>query len=561
MSPIEIQVARVRRGAWLVVLIVAVAVAGAAFSAWHTGTQYSGRAALSIGSPNRAPEQDSVLAQGYVDYFNDEANQQRLLEQAQLQEGVTYSAQLAASSPIIYIDGVGPDSGAVQAGVSGIARALQQDVNDALAKDLEARIGVLRQQMAVHQAEVDGSAGNSQRGTLAAQAVTELQTSINEMQADNSNELQLLQGAAAVAESRPNLPLNLGLAALGGLILGVLAALALAAVRNRMVTGPEVHEKLGIEVLADLAVGDDGEERDRRLKRLANLVGNRADPRGRAPIVAVVAPRATTASEWVARVIAGHRAAQGADMVLVGTDINRPPADLRDLLGVADLLADDAGGQLATVLQPGRPQPLRVIAPGSPGRDPYEQLGTQAVRRLLERVAKQSSGVIVAVPPLLDAPEAQAICATVDDIILVIEANGTPVEDGRQAIQLLAQVNHAPLGAVLVGQDIPELPSVLARQAVQTAAGPGSNGPVTPRVAVLQPAVRRPNAGPGYAKGRPTGNGGTSRIPPSIPTMPVQQARPGAPMEPPLRPRPRPEPIIIATDDPPAADQPRASGS
>jgi hypothetical protein len=450
-----IQLNRIRRAWWLVALIALVAVAGATYSVLSTGTQYTARAALTLGSAERAPEEDSVLAMGYVDYFNQATTQRRLRIGANVPSDITFTARPAASSPIIYIEGVGVDADVVRSSVSAMTDAFRNDVNSGLEADKQARIAALQADMATHQQIVDSSPPTQdQRGSLAAGAVADLQTLINELRADTANELQLLQGVSDVSATRPSLAVNIGLALIGGLILGALAALAIAGVRNRLGTAAEVSDKLGLEVLADLggerrALSDEGR---RRLKRLANLVGPGQVER---PMVCgVVAPRRTPAARTVATAVAGYRAAQDERTVLVYLDPHDQPAETAGLPGVSDLLARNSNLRVGSLPRAGRAAGLQVLPAGAATGDPYERLTLEAVQRLFAELTDVADSVLVVVPPLLDTAEAQAICAAVGHVIVVVESEVTSVTDARAALELLAQVKRDPMGCVVMSSRV-----------------------------------------------------------------------------------------------------------
>ena len=72
-TPSRSVVSQVLRYWWVVAIIVALCIAGAIMATTRVPTTYTGRASLIVSSPNRSPDQDAVLVQGYVDYFNDGA--------------------------------------------------------------------------------------------------------------------------------------------------------------------------------------------------------------------------------------------------------------------------------------------------------------------------------------------------------------------------------------------------------------------------------------------------------------------------------------------------------
>ena len=69
---------------------------------------------------------------------------------------------------------------------------------------------------------------------------------------DASNQLQVLQPRAGVTENAPNIVSKLVLGAAGGLVLGILAALGLAALSTRLTNSADLRDKTGVEPLVEV---------------------------------------------------------------------------------------------------------------------------------------------------------------------------------------------------------------------------------------------------------------------------------------------------------------------
>jgi hypothetical protein len=197
--------------------------------------------------------------------------------------------------------------------------------------------------------------------------------------------------------------------ALAGAVLGVLLALLLALLDRRLRTARDLSQRLGLPTLADLTeAGRDQAGRDRRLANLANTLDANG---GRSPrTVAVVAARSGRRSSRIAREL--------AEMFAHQSEAIRHVDGYRVLLSTG---SSATGGQ----------DPVRPV-------------------RFDELVPPTADAVtVVDAPPLLEAAESQTVCATADQVLVVIERGRSRVTDVREALALLAAVNARVAGAVI----------------------------------------------------------------------------------------------------------------
>ena len=199
MSPLQIQWDRIRRR-WVLILVIGiVAAAGSLGASLLQGSTYTGRSALTIVSQDRAPEQDTVLAQGYADYFNQASSQQQLRQTAGVDSSVGLNARIAAASPIVYIEAIAESPEVASESATKMAVALRDDVNSSLGGDSQARqLSELNQQLATAQRTGDQT------------QVSALQRQISELQGQNTNQLQDLQLNAGVVANPTNATRNAG---------------------------------------------------------------------------------------------------------------------------------------------------------------------------------------------------------------------------------------------------------------------------------------------------------------------------------------------------------------
>lgn len=143
--------------------------------------------------------------------------------------------------------------------------------------------------------------------------------------------------------------------------------------------------------------------------------------------------------------------AAGRPTVLVDADLRRPvQTELFGLpsgAGLTDVLAGAA--DLEDVLQEGAPgSNVYLLGAGRTPPNPSELLGSQAMRRLLERLA-QDYMVIVDSPPTLPVTDPSVLAKSADGVVIVAQANRTNLDDLNKAVSRLRTVNAAILGAVL----------------------------------------------------------------------------------------------------------------
>ncbi|ODU04107.1 MAG: hypothetical protein ABS81_11735 [Pseudonocardia sp. SCN 72-86] len=451
MTPLRAHGERIRRRAWLVLLITLIAVAGSVWSSFNAGTTYTARATLGISSTGRSPDQDAVLASGYIDMFNDASYLDQVRQQASAPAGVTLAARTAAASPIIYIEASGKNPDDVARVAPAAASAFRDDVNAGLKRDRDARVAAIQQEIDKQTAALNARDISPQAVDLATRAITDLQGRINDIQSDSSNQLQDLQLASGVSASSSELVTSAGLALVGGLILGCLAAIGLAYARNRVETESDVRDRLGVTPLGTITAGRSvraRHERTQQYKRLSNLVAS--SPK-RPIVVAVVSASRNVGTTDVATALARFRAAQGERTLLVHTDPLASPVDDAALTGVVDVLASAPPALLDEAIVPGRDGAFDELPAGCREDDPFAVFTAPRWNALMEAATSRVEVVVVAVVPLLEAAEGQTICAAADTTVLVAEKDETRLPDARAALDLLAQVDVDPLGVVLVG--------------------------------------------------------------------------------------------------------------
>jgi polysaccharide biosynthesis transport protein len=110
-------------------------------------------------SQKRPPEQETVLAQGYADYFNQPSSQDVLRRHAGVgvDPSVTLDARIAAASPIVYIEATAADPNIAEGSATRMALALRDDVDAGLQGNSAAQIQQLQRQLDAARAQNNSS--------------------------------------------------------------------------------------------------------------------------------------------------------------------------------------------------------------------------------------------------------------------------------------------------------------------------------------------------------------------------------------------------------------------
>lgn len=478
MSPLQAQLDRIRRRRALVIAITLIAVAGAVAFSLLSGVSYTGRAALTVAS-DRAPEQDVPLAQGYVEYFNQDFAQEQIAERAGVSPDVTFAARTSATSPIIYVEATAPTADEAASAARALAEAFMAEINTGIQQQAEPAIADLRAQLDALNAQIaDANVGQSEllRGQIAS-----IQERILGIQAETAgNQLKVLSLNAGVTSAPPNVVQNALLALVGGLILGVVAALALATAEDRLATARDVRERLDLDTLAVIKRSDDS-LRDQQLKSLANVVS--LSDMSRPAILAVVPVRGTALSAEVAEGLAYYRAQQGERTLLIRADLDpsRARPSHRGKPGLGEFLSGRPGVRLQPFVVPSVLSSMLVLPGGGVRDDPYALFAPERFVDAIQQASRLADLIVIDAPPIVEAAEAQVICASADRTILVVEEGDTRASDAVEARERLDRVHADVLGAVIGEADRG------GRSSSASTAARSENAPPPPRTPAPRP--------------------------------------------------------------------------
>ncbi|MDR3656467.1 MAG: hypothetical protein P4L48_12615 [Mycobacterium sp.] len=435
------RIEQIKQRWWVVVAISALTVTLAGVSLLTAHTTYVGKSELIVSSPGRAPDQDAALVQGYFALFNNPETIARLQAANHIPDGITFEAKPVAASPILTIEATADDAKTAETAAQDMAVAFRQDVNAIH----EAK---KKQTLADLTSQLDRTQPTS-KDPINPLLAAPLQQQIFNTQQDLTNELQDLQLRAGVTTNAKHGVGSLALPAMGGLLLGLLAALGLSVLSTRLWSSADIREKTDVEPLVEVPESGSvarNRLREHRLRTLANMVSS--GDLGMPKVVAVTDTRGARGAQDVARTLAEFWAKQGHRTVLVYAD----EASCQGGWGFIDALADNSWiDRFDEVLHDGAVASMKVLPGGSSAiADRSSRVTRERICALLDKLRLVADTIVVAAPSIADSTEAQLLCAAAERTVLVAAKGKSRAGDVTAAAEALARAHAVLLGAVLI---------------------------------------------------------------------------------------------------------------
>lgn len=261
--------------------------------------------------------------------------------------------------------------------------------------------------------------------------------------------------------SKPDMMLNMALAAMLGLGLGALAALVLEALDETLATPDDIEKKLGLAVLGVVPLLEKGETTTVALSDIRSGFSEAyyslrtalqfSTPDGAPVSLLVTSARPAEGKSTTAYAIALNLARVGKRVLLVDGDLRNPSmhrvVGVENEHGMSNLLSGSA--DLAGVVQPTRQENLFFIPCGPLPPNPAELWGGDRLRQFLAETRNNFDHVVIDGPPVLGFADSPMLAAAVSGVLFALESRGTRRAQARGALKRL-QVGHAHLlGAVL----------------------------------------------------------------------------------------------------------------
>lgn len=277
-----------------------------------------------------------------------------------------------------------------------------------------------------------------------------------------ANNISIVDPATPPREpSKPNMLLNMALAALLGLGLGVITALVLEALDESVATPDDVEKKLGVPVLGVVPLLEKGQTTAEGLADIRSGFSEAyyslrtalqfSTPDGAPSSLLVSSARPAEGKSTTAYAVALNLARVGKRVLLVDGDLRNPSMHrvigVENERGMSNLLSGSA--DLASVVQRTRQENLFFVPCGPLPPNPAELWGGDRLRQFLAEGRNSFDHVVIDGPPVLGFADSPLLAGAVHGVLFVLESRGTRRGQARGALKRL-QVGHAHLlGAVL----------------------------------------------------------------------------------------------------------------
>lgn len=362
--------------------------------------------------------------------------------------------------------------------LEGYERSLKMafDEADALVRELEQQLADVRaQEILTASTDIREFQEAVQELENAERVLDSLEVNLRTREIDLSvprRSVEILSQAVAPRPSEPSRPnwlLNLGLAAVLGLIAGTSLAFLVEAFDTSFRSVDSIENRLGYPILgvvprkavlvnkksfhgqdfepyrvinANLALADSGQGGN----GASNTSGN---PRRKVVVFQSSGPgegKSTTLHN-----VAAIMALSGEKILVVDSDLRRPGQ--HDLLGLkrqpglSDYLAGEASPE--QILQQSAIDNLDFIASGRPSRMTLSVLNARKLMDLLRELASRYDRILLDSPPVIGVSDASVLASRADGVVLVLQHRRNPASMNLRARTILRNVDAHVLGVVL----------------------------------------------------------------------------------------------------------------
>lgn len=288
------------------------------------------------------------------------------------------------------------------------------------------------------------------------------------------NQLSAIAGAASnnvtmvdraeipTRPSSPNLPLNMVLALMFGLLFSALFVFLRDYFDDTIRAPEDVEQKLGLSMLGLVPVSEEAEldlmdSKSSVSEGYHSLVTNLmySTSTGLPKTLLVTSASEGEGKTTTAYAVALDLARLGRSVLLIDSDLRRPTLHRRveggSKYGLTDLLTGQAHFDEA-LIDSGEPNLTYITGLPIPP-EPSILLGGGRLPRILEAAESRFDSVVIDSPPLLGLSDAATISTQADAVMMVVDASGFRRGAVKSAVRRLNLVNANVLGVVLTKFD------------------------------------------------------------------------------------------------------------
>jgi len=277
-----------------------------------------------------------------------------------------------------------------------------------------------------------------------------------------SNNISVIDLATTPARpSKPDMTVNLLLALLLGVGLGVAAALMIEALDETVATPDDVERKLSLPVLGVVPLLKKDET---AIEAIMDIRSGFAEayyslrtalqfstPDGAPPVMLVTSSRPGEGKSTTAYAVALNLARVGKRVLLADGDLRNPSMHrlmgAENTLGMSSLLS--GGATLPQVVRKTNHENLFFISCGPLPPNPAELWGGERLREMLHHALQEFDHIVIDGPPVLGFADAPLLAATVGSTLFVLESRNTRRAQAKGAMKRLNMVQGQVLGVVL----------------------------------------------------------------------------------------------------------------
>ncbi len=305
-----------------------------------------------------------------------------------------------------------------------------------------------------------------------------------------SNNIRIVDVARVPATpEKPNIPLNLGLGVVLGLVGGVVLGFTLETLDNTIATPEEVTALSGLPSLGIVPLSLQVSKHDLRPARSLSVAGQSHSLDDQVALIALNRPNSEIAESYRAlrtslllstlgtppKVIvvtsalpqegktttsvntAIVLAQKGGRVLLVDADMRRPSIhrafNLQATSGLSTLLTGTDTLDKAVVPIEQLPN-LDLLAGGPPPLHPAELLSSGKMRNFLAQWRDRYDHIVIDTPPMLSVTDAVLLSVEADAVVLILRSGQTTKDVLKRSRDLLTQVNARLMGVVVNAVDL-----------------------------------------------------------------------------------------------------------